>query len=145
MRRLSFALVLPLLAACTDSTAPDVTLSGLWAYTATNLSGSGISCSFTGLTLTISQMERTFTGTTNGGTVTCFAAGQSFSDVLGTGVIVNGTVNRSAVAFDFETPDWHHTGKANGASMSGGVTVRLDLGDPYGVLVLTGSWSAARQ
>ena len=60
--------------------------------------------------------------------------------------VVSGTVNaQNQVSFDFDTSDFHHTGHFSGilfATMSGALTVTIDLGAPLGIVVLSGNWAA---
>ncbi|HEU4647612.1 MAG TPA: hypothetical protein VFS33_01035 [Gemmatimonadales bacterium] len=146
--RAVFALTLLLVAGCSGDgpTASDPsTLNGTWSASFTNLGGSGISCSTTTVTATLTTSGNTFTGNYGSGTMTCAAAGQSESAPIPGGVIVNGTINGNAVTFDLDTPDLHQTGTLSGNSMSGTAVWRADLGPPYGVITLTGSWSATKQ
>lgn len=143
-----FTLALLLVAGCGDDgpTAPDPsTLNGTWSASFTSLSGSGITCSTTPVTATLTASGNTFTGNYGTGTMTCAAGGQSESAPIPGGVIVNGTINGNAVTFDLDTPELHQTGTLSGNSMSGTAVWQLDLGPPYGVIALTGSWSATKQ
>ncbi|MGH7627874.1 MAG: hypothetical protein ACREOF_00475 [Gemmatimonadales bacterium] len=94
----------------------------------TNQSGSvtgvGVSCFFTGAPMALSQTGAAFTGTYGPAELTCHAAGESVS-VMSQGVVVNGTVS--------------------GNSMSGTAHYRVDVGAPYGVVTLNGTWAAARR
>ena len=139
------ALALLVFAACGgDSTGPkSVALTGQWAYNATNVSGSGLSCNFSGLTLVFTQTGSTLTGATNGGSFSCSAAGMTNGSPLGTTPLANGQVNGNAVQFDFGTADIHNAGTLNGNSISGTVTVRADAGGT--TIVLSGNFSAVKQ
>jgi len=128
-----------------DSTGPsNARVGGAWTFTATNLSGSGVSCAFGGAPMTLTQSGTTFSGTYGPGTMTCTAGGQPVSGQF-QGTIVNGTVDGNAVAFDLDTQDFHQTGSVNGNSMSGTARWTFDLGGSVGVVVLNGNWSAAKQ
>lgn len=142
-----FATALTLLAACGgDATGPtQANVGGVWSLSLTNLSGSGISCSTSGTTMTLSQTGTTFSGSYGGGSITCFGSGESFSSPFGSGSVVNGVVSGYNVSFDLDSPDFALTGTESGASMSGTCTLRADLGAPYGVITLSGNWGAARQ
>ena len=127
-----------------DSTGPSsASLTGTWMYNATNISGSGISCSFSSVTIAITQAGSSFVGTSSGGTFSCTAAGMTSGSPLGTATIANGKIDGSAVEFDFDTQDIHNAGTLSGNSMSGTVTVRADVGGP--IITLTGSFSAVKQ
>jgi len=121
-------------------------LSGSWTYAAPNMTGTiqgfTVVCGFSNVPLTISQTGDTFTGSTNGGSFSCSIAGQSDGGVFGGRIIVNGEVDDIDVEFDFDGPDWHHSGTIDGNSMSGQVTAIIELST--GSVVLRGGWSAAR-
>jgi hypothetical protein len=127
-----------------DSTGPSAAaLTGQWAYNATNVSGSGLTCNFSGLTLVITQTGPTVTGATNGGSFSCTAAGTTQGGPLGTTPLANGQINGNAVQFDFGTADIHNAGTLNGKTISGTVTVRADAGGT--IIVLSGNFSAVKQ
>lgn len=135
-----------MLTACGGTTGPTVpTLNGAWTLNLTNLSGAGISCNATGMTMTLNQSATSFSGSFNGGVLTCVDGGQGFSDQIGNGTVLDGVVSGNLVAFDLGSPDLALNGTISGTSMSGGCTWRIDLGVPYGVIVLSGSWGAARR
>ena len=145
----SAALAAILVAACgkdaASPTAPNVpsvpSVAGQWSYSTTNISAGGITCSSSGTTLTITQQGTSFSGSYGGGTLTCSSSGGSQSLPIGTGIVLNGSVTGSAVAFDLDTSDWHNGGTINGNSMSGTATIRVVVG---GVLyTLTGTWGAS--
>ena len=128
-----------------SATAPsNAQVGGTWTFNASNMSGSGVSCNLLSASLVITQSGATFSGTYGPGTLSCVAGGQSQSATIN-GTIVNGTVDGSAVAFDLDTQDFHHTGTASGASMSGTARWTFDLGGSVGVVMLNGNWSAAKQ
>jgi len=148
--RLSTALVAALAAACgkdaASPTAPNIpsvpSVVGQWSYSTTNISAGGITCSSGGTTLTITQQGTSFSGSYGGGTLTCSSSGGSQSLPIGTGIVLNGSVTGSAVAFDLDTSDWHNGGTINGNSMSGTAMIRVVVGGvPY---TLTGTWGASR-
>ncbi|HET8836269.1 MAG TPA: hypothetical protein VFN08_16175 [Gemmatimonadales bacterium] len=61
------------------------------------------------------------------------------------GIIVNGTIDGNAIAFDLDTQDFHQTGSVSGSSMSGTARWTFDLGGSTGIVVLNGNWAAAKQ
>ena len=144
----AYFLTLGSLLACSgDSTmGPDgpstAQVGGVWTYAASNVAGGGASCTVTNLRLTFVQSGTTFSGSYSGGTMTCAAEGESATIGPFQGTVVNGTIDGNRVSFDLDTQDWHNSGTLSGSSMSGQVTVRIDLGD--GPITLSGSWSAAR-
>lgn len=134
-----------------DSMGPEGTslpqVGGSWTYAAPNMTGTlsggaSVTCSFSNVPITISQTGSTFTGSTNGGSFICSAVGVSDGGTFGSRIVVNGELDGSDVEFDFDGPDWHHTGSINGNSMSGQATAIIETGS--GSVVLRGSWSAAR-
>lgn len=128
-----------------DATGPsNASVAGAWTLSVSNMSGQGVSCGVGGTAVTLTQSGTTFSGTYGPGTVTCVSGSQSTEvDVQGT--VVNGTVDGSAVAFDLDTQDFHHTGSVNGNSMSGTARWTFDFGGSIGVVVLNGNWAAAKQ
>jgi len=147
MQRLLLCSLLALgLAACggDKSTGPsDADIGGSWRITFTNMSGFGVSCNSNAFPLQITQSGSTFTGSYGLGTFTCTGPGGSTSvDVEG--VVVNGTVDINAVAFDLDTQDAHQTGSVSGNSMSGTAWWRLDLGGGQ-IITFNGNWSAVKQ
>lgn len=121
-------------------------VAGSWTYNATNLSGTvmgfAMTCNIEGMTLNLTQTGTSFGGTCGPSIITCFGGGVQVDDTLPGSVVVNGLVNGNNVQFDIETSDYHNTGTMSGSSMSGTVSIRLDLGDE--VVTLTGNWAAAQ-
>lgn len=153
MRRFSFAVPLALaatlftLSACgSDSTGPATPkVDGSWSLSLTNVSGSGISCNWSGGSMNLVQSGDTFRGTYGGGTITCSGGGESVSQTMGSGSVINGSVSGNSVSFQLDTPDYPFTGTITGSSMSGTCSLRYDLGEPYGVITLSGNWGAGKQ
>ena len=150
VRRTLLLLLIPVFLACGGDDdglmGPSISsVAGSWTYNMTNLSGGGLSCSATGTSMIFTQSASTFTGTYNGGTLSCISGGVTVSAPVGTGTVVNGSVTTAAaVSFDFDTQDWRNTGTLSGNSISGTVVVRIDLGAPTGIITLSGNFSAAR-
>ena len=126
-----------------DSSGPNINLTGSWTYTATNISGSGVSCNVSTSSMTLTQTGNTFTGSATG-QIACVAGGQSVSNPF-QGQITNGTITGNAVQFELSTADARHIGTVSGNSMSGTLTLSLNVGAPIGTVVLTGNWSAVKQ
>jgi len=126
--------------------AEDTDLSGSWTYSSPNLDGtlvgSAVTCSVSGMTLSLTQTGTSFSGTAAGGTFTCFDGGPPMSQPL-TAVVANGQVDGKAVQFDFNASNWRHTGTVSGSTMSGSVTLVLE--DVVATVTLNGQWSAARR
>ena len=150
VRRILLLLLIPVFLACggddSDIMGPSIpSVAGSWTYNATNMTGSGVSCSVSGTSLVLTQSSGTFTGSYSGGTISCSGPGGTANVPLGSGTVANGSVTSAgAVSFDFDTQDWRNTGTLSGNSISGTVVVRLDLGAPTGVVTLSGNFSAAR-
>lgn len=127
--------------------AAGTNVGGNWTYAAPNMTGTlsgGITvvCSFSSVAVSLSQTGSTFSGSTTGGSFTCSAGGVSDGGTFGRRIVVNGEISGSGVEFDFDGPDWHHTGQVSGNSMTGQATAIIETGS--GSVVLRGSWSAAR-
>lgn len=146
MRRLLLSSLLILLACGDNGTGPSTaSVTGTWSGSVSNMSGSGISCSSTEATQsTLDQSGTSFSGSYTGGTVFCSGPGGGTTVPIGSGSVINGTVNGSSVIFDLDTPDSHFAGTMSGNSMSGNAQWRVDLGAPIGVITLSGTWAATR-
>jgi hypothetical protein len=141
----AFLLALLLAAGCGDdpTTPGGVNLGGTWTATLSNMSGSGVSCtSASPTTLTIDEQNGTFTGSYSGGELTCSGPVGQVSVPVGTGSILNGTLDGSAVTMDLDTPDFHLTGSISGVTMSGTALWVVDVGPQ--TVTLNGNWSATR-
>lgn len=133
------------LAACSDDPAepsiPDV--AGSWTYAATSLTGSGITCSFRHVPMTLAQNGTTFSGAYSGGVFACSGPGGSISEQVAGGAVASGTIDGNSVEFDIDSPDWRNTGTISGSSMSGTVVVRASDGTT--TITLTGDFTASKQ
>jgi hypothetical protein len=149
LRRLGLAcLTLGLLSACGGSDGPTsprtVDLSGTWRVAFTNLSGSGITCSTTGIDYLITQSGSTFTGTSNSVWIlSCTDGITSVSDTAMGALISNGHVSGSTIDFDLATSSAHQTGTVSGNSMTGTSTWTVDLGSS-GTLILRGQFGGVK-
>ena len=124
-----------------SSTPADI--SGTWGISYTNLQGSGISCSTSRITYTITQTGSTFTGSsTSTYTLTCVQGTTQTSTASGA-VISNGNVNGSSISFDLATSAYHQAGVISGNSISGTCTWSLAVGGS--TVVLTGQFGGTRQ
>jgi hypothetical protein len=127
---------------------PPSSIDGQWAFRISNLratlQGVTVVCSSTGTTLDLTQSGTGFSGTYSGGTITCTAQGQSSTSSFGSGAVANGSLVGASVSFDLDTPDFHFVGSAGQDQMTGTCTLTMDLGPPYGVLTMQGSWRATR-
>jgi hypothetical protein len=137
-------LALGLSLGCSDSSGPDNdVVAGTWAYSTTNVQGSGASCSSTGTILTLVQTGVTFSGTYAGGTLSCTTPLGPVTQQIPTGVVANGTISGSSVSFNFDTSDWSNTGSISNTTMTGTLVVRVTFGGTSAVL--TGSFTATKQ
>lgn len=129
---------------CSDSTGPKTAaVAGVWAYSATNVQGSGATCNSTGTVLTLTQSGATFSGSYAGGTLTCTTPLGPVQQQIPTGVVANGTISGSSVSFNFDTSDWSNTGSISGTTMTGTLVVRVVFGATSAVL--TGGFTATKQ
>ncbi|HEY7878521.1 MAG TPA: hypothetical protein VIC55_09870 [Gemmatimonadaceae bacterium] len=135
------------LAACGgDSTAPkSAQVDGTWVASFTSIVGDvdgvHVACSSIAPTqLSISQSGSAFSGTYDGGTLSCTTEGNSASLDFGSGSIVNGTIAGQNVAFDLDSPQEHLTGVVSGTSAAG----RIAIADTANGVALSGTWSASR-
>lgn len=145
MRKL-LILALVLAAACggDSSTAVNTNVTGTWAYTVSNVSTTGVSCSLSNVRLTLTQTGSTFTGSASaGGVLTCSGFTGSSTTQLGGDVVANGTISGSNISFDIGTSDFHNAGTINGNSINGTVTLHINTGTQS--LTATGSFTAVRQ
>lgn len=183
MKRSSFAVLVPLillLPACAGdegsggTTGPqNADVSGSWDYNATDLVGAvaslSVSCDIVDAVLVLNQQGTSFSGTREGGLLTCELEGGQDGQVLDAVVpIANGRVAGNEVQFDFEVrlgldrlaalleeagfpvsfpvaAILQHEGTSSGSTMFGVATLSADLGPEAGVLILVGSWSASRR
>ena len=153
MRRVLPLLIISLFLACGDGdsggdgdgmmgpTTPNV--AGTWSYSISSLSGGGTTCFASGTTMIlINQSEMTFTGTYSGGFFICGFVELFVAD----GTVRNGSVTSdSVVSFDLGLSAWHNSGTISGDSMSGTVTVPVDLGPPVGRITMSGTFAGIRQ
>lgn len=123
---------------------PHTNVSGTWTYSASNLSGGGLVCQIEGTRLELEQTGRSFVGIYTGGTLTCVEPVGGRVVPFGAGVVTAGEVEGNSVTFDFDTSDIRHSGEVDGRTMSGALVMRMDVGDPIGVVTLTGNFSAVR-
>ena len=144
--------LLPALTACggdddSGPTGPSTAqIAGSWTYAFSNITGSSgttnATCSAGNVSIDIDQTGSTFTGSYFAPSLTCTSPSGTVTDGPFAGAIVNGSINGTAVSFDFDTSDWRQTGTVSGNSMNGTVTVRFQVDASQ--LVLSGNWSAAR-
>ena len=143
----AMAVAMVLAAGCDDDDGmgPEaVDLTGTWTYSATNLAGGGLTCSFTGIQATVQQSASTFSGTTQGGSYLCESLLGNLGADLGAQTISGGTIAGSDVGFQIDgVLLFTHSGTVSGNSMSGTVVATGSV-DPVGQVALSGSWTASR-
>lgn len=135
--------------ACGDATAPEGdVVTGVWAYSATGLQGSGLDCVIRDVTLTFTQSGQTLSGSSRGGTFECTFQGTDAEPVALVAGSVSGSINADSVRFTVTqgTNSIVHAGRmAASASLTGTVVATLDLGPPLNTVQLTGTFAASRQ
>lgn len=151
-RQLPVALAAALIAGCDGDgeglavgVTPDANVSGTWSYSATNVTGGGLTCRIDGVRLELEQTGNRFNGIYTGGALICAETVGVRVIPLGPGIVTDGRVQGANVTFDFDGPYFRNTGVVDGLGMSGTLVVRADLGDPIGVVTVAGNFSAMRQ
>jgi hypothetical protein len=119
MLRRSLCLVFFCLA-CSDSTGSASRVAGAWTYSATFFS-SGNRCDVSGIRLSLTASERTFTGSSTGGSISCI--GGPPGGPLQNFTVAAGRVTGDSVAFDLNPLEWRHQGRLLGDSIGGSVLV----------------------
>ena len=139
--RILGVLLIALLAGCSDGTGPEpVNVSGEWAYSASNLVGSGVRCAVS-TTGTLNQVGETFSGTHRNSYIECWRGTASYHYAGPTsGLIVNGRVDEDDIGFDVDTPSFHHSGKVTATQITGTATLGFSDG-----VVVTGTFYAVRR
>lgn len=119
-------------------------IAGTWSFEAHDLTAPGATgvCSFTG-ELHLDQSGASVTGDYRVDRITCTGPNGGTYEGPFYGAIVSGTVSGNKVHFHFddEAYDQHGTVSADGNSMSGTCTWRLEVN---GYATMTGNWSATR-
>ncbi|HEY7472513.1 MAG TPA: hypothetical protein VIE68_09220 [Gemmatimonadota bacterium] len=130
-------------------------VSGRWIYRATELRGTEVVCTTTDVVLTLVRtpgslnLDARFDGSAFPFQVECVQGDRTATLLFTEGTtVVNGEIEAGVVAFDFEKPDFIHTGTVVDGSMSGTVATRLDLSQSplsqVGVVNLVGQWEAVK-
>ncbi len=144
-RTLITILALLVLTACGgESMAPAPDVNGSWSYTVENLTGpvlQGGSCSFTGITLNLTQSDQSFSGSHTSGTETCTVNSQTHTLVIDAGSISDGTLNDGQVTFTLGAV--HNSGSLTTSTMAGAVTGTATVDGTTGPI--SGIWTAVRQ
>jgi hypothetical protein len=142
LHRVMISALVLLTGACGDSTGPAQlpSLTGSWSLTHAGITAGGDTCSIAGTTMVLSQSGGQFSGTYSGGVLLCDnAAGV----LVGTGTIVNGTLNGSAIAFNLDDPSWHNVGTLTAHGMTG--TTTLVINTSQGSFQATGEFEASKR
>ena len=157
LRAVSFLSLLGLLSACDGNPVGEdaSNVSGRWIYRASELTGTEVTCSTSDVVLTLVRapgsirVDARFQGSAFAFSMEC-QGGDRSATLLFTGgtSVVNGEIEGGVVAFDFEAPDFIHTGTVVDGAMSGTVATRLDLSQSplseVGIVNLIGEWEAVR-
>jgi hypothetical protein len=143
MRSLAWCLSAGALLTACSSTGPKIDVTGNWSYTASNLTGGGVTCNESGAALILAQTGSTFTGSYAGLMLTCTGPGGSGTIGPAIGQIVAGIVDGGSITFEIGNSGWTNTGSVRGRSMSGNATYVVNLGS-QGNLTMTGTWTAAK-
>lgn len=151
------AISLLCLLSCDDNPVGDdaTNVTGRWLYQASELTGPEVSCSTSDVVLTLVQapgsirVDARFEGSAFAFRMEC-RQGERTATLQFTGAtsVVNGEIEDGIVAFDFDAPDFIHTGTLVDGSMGGTVATRLDLRQSslseVGIVNLIGEWTAVR-
>lgn len=128
----------------------DFDIVGQWQWRVNNATGSGMTCTVTGVTLTFSRSDGILSGTrfsSGGGNLVCTAgSASSTGDFTTNSTLKQLTHTGTSIGFEFDTirGAWVMTGSiTNDNSMGGTATIRVN--SPTGtVAALTGPWTATR-
>jgi len=158
MRLASFlAISLLCLLSCDENPLGDdaSNVAGRWVYRASEMTGTEVSCSTSDVVLTLVRapgsihVDSRFEGSAFAFSMEC-RRGDRTATLLFTGgtSVVNGEIEGGIVAFDFDSPDFIHTGTVDEESMGGTVATRLDLRQSplseAGIVNLIGEWTAIK-
>ena len=130
-------------------------VAGRWVYQAAELTGPQVTCTTSEIVLTLVRapgsirLDSRFQGSAFAFTMECRRDDRTATLLFTEGAsVVNGEIDEGLVAFDFEAPDFIHTGEVTEDSMGGIVATRLDLTQSSlsdaGVVNLIGEWTAVR-
>ena len=145
------------LPSCDDNTVENdpSNVAGRWVYRALELTGPEVTCSTSDVVLTLVRapgsirLDSRFEGSAFAFTMECRRDDRTATILFTEGAsVVNGEIDAGLVAFDFEAPDFIHTGEVTQDSMGGIVATRLDLTQSSlsdaGIVNLIGEWTAVR-
>lgn len=154
-----FLLAISLLSlpSCDDDVVGDdpSNVAGRWIYKASELTGPEVTCSTSDVVLNLVRapgsirLDSRFEGSAFSFTMECRRDERTATLLFTEGAsVVNGEIDEGLVAFDFEVPDFLHTGSVTEDSMGGTVATRLDLRQSplsdAGIVTLIGEWTAVR-
>lgn len=156
--RILLAISLLALPSCDDNTVENdpSNVAGRWVYRASELTGPEVTCSTSEVVLTLVRapgsirLDSRFEGSAFAFTMECRRDDRTATLLFTAGAsISNGEIDHGLVAFDFEDPDFIHTGEVTEDSMGGTVATRLDLTQSSlsdaGIVNLIGEWTAVRE
>lgn len=130
-------------------------MTGRWIYHASELRGTEVTCETTDVVLNLVRIPATlrldaqFDGSAFSFRMECRQGDRTATLLFTDGTdVMNGEVLDGVVGFDFEFPDFIHTGEIDEDVMSGTVATRLDLSQTplsqVGTVNLVGEWVAVR-
>lgn len=120
-------LALLVLGACDGLGVSSRDVEGTWLFSGSNLTGGGWSCSIDGLSLSLSQNGRDFSGATSGGELHCVRPDSVIRNSLGTLPVVQGRTSGDSIRFSIGTAEWMSRGVLSGRSVTGTTTLRPDV------------------
>lgn len=137
------------LAACGGGSVGPATVNGTWNYAAQGLTGSGLTCSITNLTMNMQESSNTVSGTTTGGSLSCQdqqggTASGTFSNTDITGQISG----NNSITLEFGGTSFESTGTINSHTITGTSTIGLTFTDNNGNqtnVTLAGNFTATKQ
>lgn len=157
VRAVLLAISVLALPSCDDDVVGDdpSNVAGRWVYRAAELTGPQVTCTTSDIVLTLVRspgsirVDSRFDGSAFAFTMECRRDDRTATLLFTEGAsVVNGEIDDGLVAFDFEAPDFIHTGEVTEDSMGGTVATRLDLTQSSlsdaGIVNLIGEWTAVR-
>ena len=120
-------------------------IAGPWTYeTRTLQDGAGTTCATTGTVVTFVQAGIGFTGTIDGGTLTCSNTGGTTSADLEHGQVSSGAIHGDSISFYVDGTTWRSVGTFVTPDSATGVVnvILVDGGTQY---TLVGYWYSKRQ
>lgn len=138
-----------LLAACGGGSTGPASVGGTWLYSAQSLTGSGLTCSISSLTMDMQQSGTTVSGTTTGGNLVCQdQQGNQATGTFNSTDITGQLTSNNSITLQFGGTSFESTGTVNAHTITGTSTVDLTFNTNGGgqtAVTLTGNFTAAKQ